>query len=184
MSTNNHTSKNASTNNHQQSIDPTELPEVSFEGSLWEIAQGIGHVRELIYDGFGGGTVFGPQSSYDANLKGVLGELAVAKFVDDLVIEDVTVMNSYGDPGWDLELGSWTIEVKTTGADYPLPDLIIPAKPEPVADIYILAHRISERSVRLIGMATRDQVLAQPVEREPGTKRNHIVPPEELQLFR
>lgn len=182
MATNNHTSKNAS-NSPQSTIDLHELPEINFDRNLWEIAQSIAQVRKSIYDDFGGGTVFGSQTSFDAHLKGVVGELAVATYLDELVIEDVTVMHAYGDPGWDLELGSLTIEVKTTGADYPLPDLIIPAKPEPVADIYILAHRISERSVRLLGWATRKQVLAQPIEREPGTRRNHIVPPEKLHLF-
>lgn len=178
------TSKNASTDSSQPHIDPTEFPKVTFEGNLWKIAKGIAKLRELVYEEIDGGTLYGSQSSYEAHLKGSMGELAVAQFLEDLHIEDVTALHPYGDPGWDLSLNGGTIDVKCTGSSYPLPDLIVPAEPEPRADIYVLTHRISRQSVRLVGLATQEQVLMQPARREPGEELNHIVPPEDLLFFR
>lgn len=175
--------KNKSENSNANSIELDSLPTIEFDEYLWDLANGIADLRDRTYTSIDGGQIFGDQPSRDAHLVGVLGELAVAEFLDGLIPEDITVLEKYGDRGWNLTVGSSRVDVKSTATDLTVPDLIVPQQPKPVAEGFILTHRVGEREVRLLGYASRSQVLGKSPQRHPGDSMNYIVPAHELALF-
>lgn len=183
MLTTNPNDKNEPENRSATRIDLDSLPTITFDEYLWDLAHGIADLRNRTYNAIDGGRVFGDQSSRGAHLIGVLGELAVAEYLDGMVPEDVTVLERYGDRGWDLEIGSARVDVKCTGTYLDIPDLIVPRYPKPSADGFILAHRVAEREVRLFGYAPRNQLLSKSPQRHPGDTLNYVVPAHELALF-
>lgn len=173
-----------STSNRTPQIDPSEFPKVSLTGNTWKIAKAIAALRTLVYENIDTGSVYGNQTSFDAHLTGSMGELAFAIYRDELHFEDISVIEHYGDPGWDFEVKDITYDVKCTGTPMRVPDLVIPESKDLNADIYVLTHRISTRSVRLIGWATKDEVTATTPRQDPGDTLNYIVSPRELHRFK
>lgn len=92
---------------------------------------------------------------------GVFGEFAVAQFfgVPDQVD---TQIYEFGDPGHDLKIGGWYIDVKTTSQYNNRPSLMVDAKKEPTADFYVLVHQLAERCYRVLGYAPRQTVANAP----------------------
>lgn len=170
-------------NADERDIDLEQLPVIELDEREIAIAEHIAAARNKTHLESRERSIHGDHSSYDAQETGVLGEFATAKFLDGMTIFDIDELHEQGDPSHDLCLQGTSIDVKTTTTDLDFPDLIVPEQPEPIADRFILAHRISERRVRLIGMASRLEVTNHPIVRAPGTRRNYLVPPEDLTLF-
>lgn len=125
----------------------------------------------------GGGRIHAEKSSYEVHLTGVSGEITIARFYN-LDFEDVVRLYIEGDSGWDLEDRPWRIDVKATARDaMEIPQLLIPAKQELRAGLNVLAHRIEERIVRVIGMAPCSTVQVTKPQQYPGEKRNRVLEP-------
>lgn len=158
-----------------------QLPTVKFTDKGYRVAKHIAAARILSYESIDGEAAYGNQSDFDAHLTGILGEIAVATSLDGTFDDGVYI---YGDDGFDVKLwGDYTGDVKTTETDLELPDLIVRSNPRPTADLYILCHRIDELTIRMIGYTDLETVLEKEPERFPGTRLNHIVPPEELWML-
>jgi hypothetical protein len=160
-------------------VDIDELPVQEISDRMYRLAELIAQARKLTYEPIEGGQVYGNQRSMDANLTGVIGELAVQKGTGN--IEQPIYLR--GDPGYDVVSNGTTIDVKTTSTHMELPDLLIPHDQELVADVYLLAHRYEPRKVRLVGWAPRHVVEDRDPERYPGKSLNYVVRPDELNLL-
>lgn len=167
--------------NHDIEIE--QLPVVQFDGREQDIINHVAALRDLTYDPIAGGRVHGDQTRRDAHRTGTMGEAAVAKFLGNLDLYDLTAMVPLGDGGIDFRVHGTTLDVKATQTDMEIPDLLVPEKPTPRADLYFLTHVLDERRVRLIGMASKDTVVDHPVRRAPGDRRNYWIPPQNLTLF-
>lgn len=94
---------------------------------------------------------------------GKVGEDAVAKPLDARDSIDLDVYTDGGDGGIDLQHRGATIDVKTVGQHRSDPALTVDAYEQLRADYYVLASRISETDVRLVGYAPRQFVANAPV---------------------
>lgn len=157
-------------------VDLDELPVQELSDRLYRLAELIAEARKLTYDPIDGGAIYGAQESIDANLTGVVGEIAVQQAIGS--IEQPIFLR--GDPGYDAVSDGTTIDVKATSTHMNLPDLLVSADQELVADVYLLVHRYEPQKVRLIGWAPRHVVEDREPERYPGNSLNYVVPPEEL----
>lgn len=158
-------------------IDALPVQEIS--NRMYRLAELIAKARKLTYEPIDGGRVYGKQGSIDANLTGVIGEIAVQESIGS--INQPIYLR--GDPGYDLVNDGTTIDVKATATHMTLPDLLIPYDQDLVADVYLLAHRFESRTVRLVGWAPRQVVQDRAPERHPGDSLNYVVRPHELFLL-
>jgi hypothetical protein len=162
-------------------VDIDELPVQEISDRMYRLAELIAKARKLTYEPIEGGRVYGDQGSIDANLTGVIGEIAVQEVTGS--IEQPIYLR--GDRGYDVVNNdtNTTIDVKATSTHMDLPDLLIPHDQELVADAYLLAHRFEPRKVRLVGWAPRHVVEDREPERYPGNSLNYVVRPDELHLL-
>lgn len=112
--------------------------------------------------------------SVENHRNGKVGEDAVAK---PLGVRDSINLEVYadgGDGGVDLQHRGATIDVKTVGQHRSDPALTVDAYKQLRADYYVLASRISETDVRLIGYAPRQFVANAPVRSHEG-RDYHLV---------
>jgi hypothetical protein len=143
--------------------------------------------RNASYEEIDGGDVFGQLDSLTSHQIGILGELAVAKFYG-LSIDSSTY--KYGDGGRDFRLfdDGYDVDVKTTATDQMrIPELLVQADKDLVADLFVLAHIIGQNEsavrVRLLGCAKKATVKDRRPRKHPGRMRNYVVGPEELTLL-
>ena len=160
-------------------VDLNDLPVQVISDRLYRLAEVIAEARKITYEPISGGKVYGEQGSVDANLTGVIGEIAVQKATGR--VEQPIFLR--GDRGYDLVHNDRTIDVKTTATHMDVPDLLIPADQELRADVYLLAHRFEPRTVRLVGWAPRRVVKDREPERHPGSSLNYVIRPDELTLL-
>lgn len=99
---------------------------------------------------------------------GKVGEDAVAKPLGARDSINLEVYTDGGDGGVDLRHRGATIDVKTVGQHRSDPALTVDAYEQLRADYYVLASRISETDVRLIGYAPRKFVANAPVQSHDG----------------
>jgi hypothetical protein len=152
-------------------------PVVELTDREFRIAQHVAAARKLSYRGADVGETFGDLDDLDAHLTGVLGEMAVCK-VSQAELDDKIYVR--GDPGHDLRLGGHRVDVKSTNTDLSLPDLLVGADSDPESDLYILAHRLDERRVRLVGWADHGTLMDRSPRKYPGSRRNYVVEFHEL----
>lgn len=155
------------------------LPTVELTDDQIQQAERIANARDRSYNPIGGGRVCGEQSRTEAHRTGVIGEIAYATRYNKQIDESVY---TYGDGGSDFAAGPVTIDIKNTQTHMDRPALIVPADPEPTADIYFLLHQIDTQTVRIIGFATNATVTDREPVRRPGDTLNYMVPQEELRL--
>jgi len=155
-----------------------QLPTVRISDQLYELAEHIAAARSITYRPIDGGCVYGDQQSIDANLTGVLGELAVQELAG--ATEQAIYLR--GDPGFDLVINDRTVDVKSTATDMRLPDLLIPYDQDLVAEWYVLVHRIEPRAIRIVGFAPKREIENREPTRHPGDSLNYVVPPDELYI--
>ncbi|MDL0133719.1 hypothetical protein [Halobacterium salinarum] len=160
-------------------VDLDELPVQEISDRMYRLAELIAQARKLTYEPIEGGRVYGNQGSIDANLTGVIGEIAVQEATGS--IEQPIFLR--GDRGYDVVNNGTTIDVKATSTHMELPDLLIPHDQELGADVYLLVHRFEPRKVRLVGWAPRHVVENRDPERYPGKSLNYVVRPDELNLL-
>jgi hypothetical protein len=141
------------------------------------------------YTPIDGGVIFTGSNSSASSLSrhviGLLGECAVAKFYSLSVDSDVY---QFGDDGIDLELYGESIDVKTTATTaLDLPELLVRADKTLQSDIYVRAHVIdwdeTGARVRIIGAASQEVVKNREPQRHPGSTKNYVVTPRELDLL-
>jgi len=178
MTTTNPTEKNDRGRDFQTPIDVgiSNLPAVHLTDQEYRLCQLISKARALTYADIDGGVVHGEQDSENAHLTGTVGEYALQKMTDNL--EQAIYIR--GDPGYDLTDQGYTLDVKCTETHLTYPDLIVPASQDLVADLFVLAHRIGEKTVRIVGYAPCDQVKDKTPERYPGHRLNRVVRPDEM----
>lgn len=160
-------------------VPVARLPVIELSESEFERAEEIAGARSQSYEEIDGGRVCGDQSSQEAHLTGAVGEVAFASAtgsrVDRQIYDD-------GDGGFDFRFGDMTIDTKTTATHIDRPSLLVPAKPAPEADVYILLHRIGTCTVQVLGYASRAVVTDRSPIRHPGKRRNYVIPQTELRL--
>jgi len=122
------------------------------------------------------------RGSVENHRTGKIGEDAVAKPLDARESIDLEVYTDGGDGGVDLNHRGATIDVKTVGQHRSDPALTVGEHEELRADYYVLASRISETDVRLIGYTPR-QFVANTKPREYNGGKYHIVGQEYLFPF-
>jgi len=154
-----------------------DCPVVTLTEQEFKIAWHIAAARTISYEGVSD-EPFGSQDRFEAHLTGVCGEMAVAKAADEEMDDRIYVR---GDAGHDLPIAGYDADVKATATHISEPDLIVPADREPSAELFILAHRIEERKVRLVGWADQTTLTSRDPERKPGSTLNYIVPFNDLE---
>lgn len=126
--------------------------------------------------------VGGPGSIKD-HIRGIMGEYAVAKFfgvpekIDDEIYEN-------GDPGYDLQIDSKTIDVKTVGPRANNPGLMVDARRNVEADYYVLVQELNANTYHIIGYAPATVVEnadIRPIRLDGYAKRLRVV--EQYDLF-
>lgn len=170
------------TNHNHESVSSRSIedcPIVQLTEQEYEIGYHIAAARSISYEGVPEET-FGTQDRFQAQLTGVLGEMAVAKATRSELDDRIYVR---GDPGHDLCISGHPSDVKSTATHIQKPDLIVGVDQQFAAEIYVLAHRVGKREMRLLGWAGVDEVTDRQPERKPGTTRNYIVPFRELHSF-
>lgn len=156
------------------------LPVVEFNDDQISEAKDLARKRSNSYREIEGGQLFGDLSCSDAHLVGIVGELAIAELYGGQIDDRC---HQRGDDGFDLNFGSHSVDVKTTRTQaLDRPDLLVSPHPEPCADLYFLTHWFDRNRVRIIGYATRSNVVSREPIRYPGESPNHVVPPDELLL--
>ncbi|MFC5136579.1 MULTISPECIES: hypothetical protein [Haloferacaceae] len=108
------------------------------------------------------------RGSVENHRTGKVGEDAVAKPLGARGSIDLEVYADGGDGGVDLNHRGATIDVKTVGQHRSDPALTVDAYEQLRADYYVLASRISETDVRLVGYAPRQFVANAPVRSYRG----------------
>ena len=140
--------------------------------------------RNESYDRIDGGSVFGKQDSLTSHQIGILGEMAVA----ELYGSDIdTKKYPFGDTGIDLELWGTTADIKSTTTDkMRYPELLICSDNDLTAEIYFITHILNwgpnGARIRILGYGTREQIENTTPRRHPGTRKNHVITPENLTL--
>lgn len=157
-------------------VDIDTLPVETLSDRLYRLAKLIAEARSITYEPISGGEIYGEQSSTDAHLTGAVGEIGVQKFIGKIK----QPIFLHGDPGYDLISDGSRLDVKSTATHMRIPDLLVPADQELVADVFFLAHRIEPQKIRLIGWAPRHVVAEREPKAFPGNSLNYVVPPEEL----
>lgn len=154
-------------------------PVVELTDREYRIAEHIAAARALSYKHTTVGETFGDLDDIEAHITGVIGEMTVCKIARAELDDKIYVR---GDPGHDLCLAGKRADVKATATNMSLPELLVPADQHPDADLYILAHRIDEQRVRLLGWVGHDTLTDREPERHPtpDSKRNYVVRPHEL----
>ena len=99
---------------------------------------------------------------------GKIGEDAVAKPLGARDSIDLNIYTDGGDGGFDLTHRGASIDVKTVGRHRSDPALTVDAYEPLRADYYVLASRINETDIRLIGYAPRQFVANAPVRSYEG----------------
>jgi hypothetical protein len=163
------------------------LPVVRLTREEVERGLSLAESRNDSYQDIDGGDVFGDLNSIDSHRRGILGELAVAKFYG-LSIDSGIYDN--GDDGRDIQLfgDSIDVDIKTTATTkMRLPELLVKADKEVRADLFVRAHIINsnrtEVRVRLLGYARAGTVTDRRPRRHPGQTRNYVVEPDELTML-
>lgn len=160
------------------------LPVVELTEEQIKKALELADKRNDSYDPIDGGDVFGSRDSLTTHQIGVLGEIAVAQLYG-LSVDESTYRR--GDDGQDLTLFGAGIDVKATATTMRRPELLVRVDKPLSSDLYIRAHVIDWTSsgarVRLIGCATRDTVQSRTPRRHPGSRKNYVVPPEEMDFL-
>ncbi|MGB9932892.1 hypothetical protein [Haloarcula amylolytica] len=108
------------------------------------------------------------------HLTGLLGEDALAQqlgITDDLTTE---VYPDGGDGGVDLQYHGMTIDVKTVGRHNTDPALTVGANRQLTADYYVLASRVGQSDVRLIGYAPREFITEAPTLTHEGRSYHRV----------
>jgi hypothetical protein len=131
------------------------------------------------------GVVFGNRDALTSHQIGLLGELAVAKLYG---ISLDTGTYRWGDNGRDHSLFGTDIDVKATATQkVRRPELLVCANKPLRAELYVRAHVVewnsSSARVRLIGCASDDKVEEQTPRCHPGTTKNYVVSPEEMDFL-
>jgi hypothetical protein len=114
------------------------------------------------------------RGSIENHRTGKVGEDAVAKMLGARESIDLDVYTDGGDGGFDLNHRGATIDVKTVGQHRSNPALTVDVYENLRADYYVLASRISETDVRLIGYAPRQFVANAPIRSYEGTDYHFI----------
>lgn len=164
------------------------LPVVELTTKELRRIDNLAQKRSESYSSIGGGKIFSGSNSSVSSLSrhviGLLGECAVAKFYSISVDSNIY---KFGDDGVDLELYGKSIDVKTTGTDMTLPELLVRADKNLQSDIYIRAHVLdwdeTGARVRIVGAASQEAVKNREPQRHPGTTKNYVIPPRELDLL-
>ena len=160
-------------------VSVDDLPTVTLTDEQLQEAQQIAKARNESYSDIDGGRVCGDQTSTDAHITGVIGELIYATRYDAQIDDSIY---SYGDDGYDFVSGPLTVDIKTTSTHIDRPALIVPTEPIPTADLFFLVHQIGERTGRIVGFATHATVVDRTAVRRPGNDLNYVVPQDELWL--
>ena len=155
------------------------LPTVELTDDQLEYARKIAERRISSYDRSKNARVCGEQTHLDAHVTGAVGEVAFALHYGSPMN---TIDLPQGDNGYDFSIHGHSIDTKTTAAGMTRPDLLIPAKPKPAADLYFLLHRISDWLVRIVGYASNDQVLQSKPRHFPADIKNYVLAQDELTL--
>lgn len=118
----------------------------------------------------------------DDHIRGILGEFAVADLfqVPDRVD---TCIYEYGDPGFDLRIDGYRIDVKTASSRVNNPRLLVDADSEILADVYVLVQGLSSRVYRILGYAPAAVVKQAPIcefSEAIGTNRVRVVEQDQL----
>ena len=184
---------NQKTSHREKSLGPISpgdvpiesLPLVSLDRDHIEQASELAERRNGSYDAIDGGVVFGNRDALTSHQIGLLGELAVAQLYG-LSVDRATYQR--GDDGKDHQLFDAGIDVKTTATKkLSRPELLVRADKPLASDLYIRAHVIDWTStganVRLVGCATRETVKSQTPRYHPGSTKNHVVSPEEMEFL-
>lgn len=116
----------------------------------------------------------------DNHLTGLLGEDALAQVLGIADRLNTEVYADGGDGGVDLRYRGATIDVKTVGRHRIDPDLTVDAYDQLRADYYVLASRVGQTDVRLLGYAPRQFVANAPTWTHEG-RAYHLV--EQAYLF-
>ncbi len=161
------------------------LPVITLEREHIEKALELAERRNDSYYAIDGGVVFGNRDALTSHQIGLLGELAVARLYGLSV--DTTTYH-WGDDGRDHHLFDAGIDVKATATKkIRRPELLVRANKSLASDLYIRAHVIdwtsSEARVRLIGCSTRKKVESRTPRCHPGSTKNYVVPPEEMDFL-
>lgn len=161
------------------------LPVVELSTEQIEKALNLAKRRNNSYQAIDGGVVFGDRDSLTCHQIGLLGELAVADLYG--ISLDTNEYRS-GDNGKDHSLFGTGIDVKATATrKVRLPELLVQSDKPLRAELYIRAHVIdwgsSGARVRLIGCASREVVQEQTPRCHPGSTKNYVVTPEEMDLL-
>lgn len=151
-------------------------PVVELTKREYRIGQHIAAARALSYKTDVSET-FGDLDDGEAHLTGVLGEMAVCKALRAEMDDKIYVC---GDPGHDLRISGKRADVKATATDKSLPDLLVPVDQDPDADLYILAHQLDDRMIRLLGWVDHKILTDRHPKQHPGSKHNYVVKPHEL----
>jgi hypothetical protein len=117
------------------------------------------------------------------HLTGLLGEDAVAEHLGVAEQLNVEVYTDGGDGGVDLHYRGATIDVKTVSRHRSDPDLTVDAYKPLRADYYVLASRVGQTDVRLVGYAPREFVANAPTLTH-DSQPYHLVEQEYLFPFR
>ena len=161
------------------------LPVVELTTEHIEKALDLAERRNDSYQEIDGGLVFGNRDSLTCHQIGLLGELAVAHLYG-ISLDTNEYRN--GDDGKDHSLFGTDLDVKATATrKVRLPELLVQSDKPLRAELYIRAHVIdwgsSGARVRLIGCASRDVVEEQTPRCHPGSTKNYVVTPEEMDFL-
>jgi len=121
--------------------------------------------------------------SYEHHLTGLLGEDALARYLDIADKLDVKIYPDGGDGGVDLCYQGATIDVKTVGRHRTNPDLTVNAYRPLNANYYVLVSRVGPCDFRLIGYTPRWFVANAPIWKNNEGEQYHTVEQEYLFLF-
>lgn len=158
----------------------SDLPVIKLSEQKLTEARKIARQRSESYANIDGGRLHGDQTSRDAHLTGVVGELAVAELYSGSIDRGIY---ERGDEGYDLLFDGTSIDAKTTQTTaLTRPDLIVPTHPAPPADYYYLIHWFETHSARVVGYASQDCVLDCEPRYFPGATQNYVIPPSELAI--
>ena len=161
------------------------LPIIELTTDQIEEALNLAERRNDSYQAIDGGVVFGNRDSLTCHQIGLLGELAVADLYG--ISLDKNEYRS-GDDGKDHSLFGMDLDVKTTATKkVRLPELLVQSDKPLRAELYIRAHVIdwdsSGARIRLIGCAPREVVQEQTPRCHPGSTKNYVVGPNEMDFL-
>lgn len=92
------------------------------------------------------------------HIQGILGEQGVARWRGHPDAVNTDIYEGDGDDGYDLSIDGRRLEVKTVNERANNPPLMIPGYQRLLADEYVLCQLVGQRTVRVIGYATRETV--------------------------